>query len=622
MAGYQFFEVNRNKATNNVGLFSQTRNYNKSNEALTKSERLMNGVADWCAFYRARPDIFAEEVLGLSLKPFQKILLYCMIHYNYSMFLASRGLGKTWLTALYCVIRCILYPGTKIVVAAGQKGQSMKVVTEKIPELMQKSKTGMIQREIKGSIRTSMNTDDPNVEFMNGSWIKVVAATQGARSARANVLILDEFRMIDPAIYRNVLRRFLAASRQPAYLDKPEYKNKQEFLERNQEIFLSSCFYKFNWSYERYKVFINSMLNGKKYFVCGLPYQFAIKENITNKAQLLDELAEDDMDIIGWEMEMNCMFFGESEKAFFKTDEILKVRKIYKPIYPKPFYELIKDKSFKYVNKESKEIRILSCDIAMIGSKQNDASVFKLIQLFPIESKRDNTKIKGYERIVSYMETMVGVHSESQAIRIRQLYDDLDCDYIVLDRQGNGIAVYDNLCKKLYDKERDIEYNAFNSMNEEKMQERCLIPNAEKKIYTVSATSEFNSEIAVSLRDNINRNKIKLLVDKNDSYEYLSKIKNVLELPVEIIAKLEAPFVHTDALVNEMVLLESEINQTTGVIKLKEQAGQRKDRYSALAYANFFASILEKDLLKENNNFDISQFIIAPSGSSNDNWYF
>ena len=111
--------------------------------------------------------------------------------------------------------------------------------------------------------------------------------------------MLDEFRMIDPTIYRNVLRRFLSSSRQPGFLQNPEYKNKQEYLERNQEIFLSSCWYKYNWSYERYRVFIKSMLKGKGYFVCGLPYQFAIKENLTNKEQLLDELAEEDIDIVG-----------------------------------------------------------------------------------------------------------------------------------------------------------------------------------------------------------------------------------------------------------------------------------------------------------------------------------
>jgi phage terminase large subunit len=43
-----------------------------------------------------------------------------MVSTNF-LYIASRGSGKTWLTALYCVVRCILYPGTKICVASGVK---------------------------------------------------------------------------------------------------------------------------------------------------------------------------------------------------------------------------------------------------------------------------------------------------------------------------------------------------------------------------------------------------------------------------------------------------------------------------------------------------------------------
>jgi len=183
------------------------------------------------------------------------------------------------------------------------KSQAMKIVSEKIPELMNLSKTGMLKREILGNVRTNLNSDDPNVVFRNHSWIKIVSSTDNARSARANLLILDEFRMVKPEIYTLVLRRFLSNSRQPGFLSKPEYKKRPELQERNQEIFLTSCYYKYNWSYQRYKVFLKNMLEGKGYFVVGLPYQVAIKEGLSSKEQLLDEIKEDDFDeiaLISW----------------------------------------------------------------------------------------------------------------------------------------------------------------------------------------------------------------------------------------------------------------------------------------------------------------------------------
>lgn len=604
MASYTNYQVKRNKQKNAVGLYDKTANYNKSHKKMTKSDRLMNGIAEWTAFYRSRPDIFVEDYLGITLKPFQKVMLYVMMHYNYTMFLASRGLGKTFLTALYCVVRCILYPGSKIIVASKTKEQAMTLVSEKIPELIQLSTTGMLEREISGSIKTSMNTADPNVLFLNGSWIKVVPANQNARSKRANVLVLDEFRMIDPDIYRNVLRRFLATSRQTGYMRKPEYKNDSRYKERNQEIFLSSAYYKFNWSYQRYNVFLNSMLEGRKYFVCGLPYQFAIKEGLANAEQLMDELREDDIDEVGWEMEMNCKFFGESEKAYFKTEEINMTRNLYSPVYPKHMYDLVRDKSFKYPKKKDDEVRLLSVDIAMIADNANDASIYTLIQLFPIRRKINGVeKVLGYERHYSYMESHMGGHTELQAIRIRQLYEDLDCDYIVLDRYGNGIGVYDSLCRNLYDKERDVVYKAFMSMNEDKMKERCLEPDAEEKIFTIAATAELNSEIGTKFKDDMKKKKIKMLATKEEVNDFFYNIAGFHKLEIEQQAAFYMPYKQFDMLANEMVLLEGE-RTDKGLLKLKEQKGNRKDRYTSCSYGNYFASILEAELIKANQDYD------------------
>lgn len=600
MAGYKNYSVKRNKHKNAVGAFDRQRKFNKASDNLTKSEKLMEGIAAWASFYISRPDIFAEEYLGLSLKPFQKILLYVMMHYNYTALFASRGLGKTFLTALFCVIICILKPGTKIVIAAGQKGQAMKIVTEKIPELMNMSKTGMLKREIKGTIRTSMNTDDPNVEFLNGSWIKVVAATQGARSARANLLILDEFRMIDPKIYKNVLRRFLASSRQPAYLDKPEYKNKQEHLERNKEIFLTSAYYKFNWSFERFKVFKKAMLNVKKYFVCGFPYQVAIKENLVNKDQLLDELAEDDIDEIGWHMEMDTLFFGESEKAYFKTEEIQDIKVLQFPLYKKELQDLIKNKKMLANKKSDDEIRILSCDIALLGGDANDSSVFTLISA---KKSRSGTR---YKRQVLNIEAHQGLHPETQALMIRRLFDDLECDYIVLDRQGNGISVYAYLCRKLFDNERKKEYQPFYSMNEKddpKLSAFHLEDEYEEKIFTVSASEEFNHDIALDLKDKITNKRISFLISRADVREYFIGEKWFAELSVEEQIDILNPYLQTTLLENEMVLLER--IEHPKYVKLKEQSGKRKDRYSSLAYGNYFISLLEKDLQVKKEDIDV-----------------
>ena len=69
---------------------------NKKSEkelANEKSERIMNGSAYWCGFYRNNPHRFVKDYLNINLKLFQKILLYMMMVNNYFMYIAARGQG-------------------------------------------------------------------------------------------------------------------------------------------------------------------------------------------------------------------------------------------------------------------------------------------------------------------------------------------------------------------------------------------------------------------------------------------------------------------------------------------------------------------------------------------------
>ena len=57
------------------------------------------------------------------------------------------------------------------------------------------------------------------------------------------------------------------------------------------------------------------MISGKSYFVCGLPYQLAIKESLLMKDQVLDEMSEDDFDATAFPWRWNA-YFWRIGKAF------------------------------------------------------------------------------------------------------------------------------------------------------------------------------------------------------------------------------------------------------------------------------------------------------------------
>lgn len=56
-----------------------------------KSNRVMNGIALWCSFYRANPHRFCEDYLNIKLHFFQQILIVMMNINIYFMYFAARG---------------------------------------------------------------------------------------------------------------------------------------------------------------------------------------------------------------------------------------------------------------------------------------------------------------------------------------------------------------------------------------------------------------------------------------------------------------------------------------------------------------------------------------------------
>ena len=126
MASYKNFESDAKKY-NNPNPYQTTKN-RTLNDVATGNDKFMEKVKKWTSFYRQFPFEFAEDYLGLQLKFFQKIILYLMFHFNFVMFIAARGLGKSWITSVFCVCKACLYPYCQIVVASGNLKQATQIV--------------------------------------------------------------------------------------------------------------------------------------------------------------------------------------------------------------------------------------------------------------------------------------------------------------------------------------------------------------------------------------------------------------------------------------------------------------------------------------------------------------
>lgn len=570
---------------------ADTRKKTAQEIAQDKERKIMNTVAWKAAYYRANPHRYVKEVLDIDLRLFQKILLWAMMQYNYFMFIAARGMSKTWLTALFCVVRCILYPGSKIVVCSGTLKQANEVLLKIQDDFMKHSV--ILCGEIE---KCNIGQNEAKIDFKNGSYITTRTSTDNARGARANIIVVDEFRMVSEIVLNMVIKKFLTSPRQPKYLNREEYKH-LAVEERNKEIYMSSAWFKSSWAWRKFQAYVvNFFDDTKKYFVCALPYQLSIKEVLLSREQILDEMSEADFNELAFTMEMGALWFGDAGNSLFKFDEFNNRRKINLAFLPLKFYN---DKIKVPDVSEGTEERILSVDVALMASnkkkkKQNDAAALFINNLIQTD---DVT----YQSNFVFGDTFEGLTTDALGLIVMRYFYEYKCTQLVLDTQGVGLGVYDFICKDQYDSETGKTYKALRCCNDEDMAVRCKVKDANNVVWSVKATDKFNNEICILLRNGIENGKINFLISEQECEDIISKklYKSYNRLTASDQALIKNPYLQTTMAEYELIKLDHEIKN--GNIKVKEPSGMRKDRYSSIAYNYWCACQLELGLRPTTN---------------------
>lgn len=586
MPSYKNFKQEKSNKAKMVDEFSRPKSMVKEIEM---SQEKRDNLISWITFYRRNMHRFVQHYLGIELFWYQIIWLYFMSVSDSFVAIAARASAKTFLLGVYAVAKAILYPDSLIVVVALTKEQAGIILSEKIVGL--KNNYPMVAREIK-NIVTSMNQYE--CQFHNGSTIRIVPSRDSARGKRATMLILEEFRLIDKAVLDSVIRPFLFV-RQPPYLKNPKYSH---LIEEAQEIFISSAYHKNLWWWNQTVSTIQAMAKGDNVGFIAFDYLIAIKHNIKTLGQIKRE--KRDMDEISYLEEYLNIAWGESGSAYYKLNMFLKARSAKKAFYPRRNDEEFQKKNIYDIPRVDGEIRIISIDMATRAGRTNDLTIMTLFRLIPTN--------RGYHRHVVYVESHSGQNTITQALRVKQLWYDFNCDSLVIDIANNGISLFDSLGVLTIDEERGIEYPAMTIMVHpdidekvyEELSQRTLAINAEPIIFPITASANLNSRIAVALRTALKKKLFTFLADEKAGEDYLFKNqKEILKNDGDDDAKafFMNPFIQTSLMIGECVNLNMSVSN--GNIKLVEPVGGRKDRYTSLSYGNYYVSLLDIELLKE-----------------------
>lgn len=585
-----------------------------STHYLSNQNNVLHAIA-WCSFWRRNLHLFVRDYLKLSLYPYQQIAIYKMGISNFICIIASRNDAKSFIIALYACCRCILYPGTLFVIGSATKGQSKLMVSAKIQdELMQWSKP--LTAEIE---KVSTSANDTYVKFRNTSKIIVYTANDNARGNRSHASCREEFRQIDKKIEDSVISPFQTVRNRP-YMRKnignKLYGDIPVLQENPVDIYISSSWIDDgNWMWGIVDQAFTGMLKNDGSVLLTFDESITLKHHLKTMKQMKREKKKQDP--VTWKTEFLNLKVKDSLSSYF-TYKMLMNRQVSKHVfYPRDILDFKNNRKNKYaIPKQDNEIRVISNDIAFVAGEKNDNSVYSCIRGIPenitYETNNGSIEIKqGYRRQYPYIESNQIGDTTKQAIRIRQLYEDFESDFIVIDTRNGGLQVLYALEKVLYDEERGVEYSPLCCMNNEDYAKVCIDPSAKKCIYAINATQTLNSDIAISFRKNLVENKIDFLVNFNTAKEeILQNNKDYIEeIDVEKQVEFERPFLETQAMISECAELQYEKMPQTGVIKIQEKGKNRKDRYTSCSYGSYFIDQLELDMLGSSSDYDYAVLV-------------
>lgn len=263
----------------------------KRNVLTTARLKLYLADAKTIEFWRRNPVIAAEDLLGIYLSDAQAWVLEASWNTEKAIWSCSRNWGKSFVIAVYCILRALLYPNQNIYIISSV-GNQAKETFSKIEEIvLRQGRTSESIPDLKDIVmgETTANAKSPtgfkhdpssySVSFHNGSKIMTLnSKPDNVRGRRSNLLVYDECAFVDDELITAttpfVTQDATAKYGKNAARDK-DVMTRQPY---NQIIMASSQNTVDVTFYKEYKACAKRMLAGdKRVFVADMPCDTAMQ---------------------------------------------------------------------------------------------------------------------------------------------------------------------------------------------------------------------------------------------------------------------------------------------------------------------------------------------------------
>lgn len=568
----------RSRDLNNNPQESET---NKVNELMLKGfDKNKEKWKELCSYFREYPDKFIDFISPkdskISLYFYQRIYLRIMMRYRKVFITATRGTSKSYLQNLCFILKCIFYPRTKLFVTCVGKEQAAKISQDCIDDIFEHYP--LLKKEVKTFIKSK---DYTKLIFYNGSRYDVVQMRDSTRGGRRFGGAVEEIcdKKFDGDMLNSVVIPLMANDRIAMCGGVDPNENHKS------ELYITTASTQQQFAYQKMSEVYQDQLNGKSAFCIGNSYELPCMFNQLDIDFVEDLKESPTYSISDFMREYESIYTGSSSDNLVSEEKLNKSR-----VCEIAEWEHCGDENCDY---------ILAYDVAREEGNANALSAMVVIKLTP---KSNGTYVKDIVNIFS----MEGTHDTIQAKFIKQKVKEFKPRMVVIDANGLGSGVVDQLVLRLDD--GNPPYSVVNNDKYDRYKQDDSLPI----LFALKAQEKEtkNEDMVNRFMNMFNKIDVNLLCNPNSGIKSLEKKYKRKIKDSEEISNLQLPYVYTDILCEQIMNLKYKQKGNVTTVE-RISARIQKDMYSALLYGLFWVYLEERKNVehKKRQTVDLSDLM-------------
>lgn len=537
-------------------------------------------VGKMISLFSAYPDLYIDLISReddkISLFFYQRITLRAVMRFKEIFITAPRAFSKSFTCILGMMLQCIFIPGRKVFICAPGKEQSAKIATEKLTEIF--DHWPLLRNEVLGGRLDdrpgNYGKDYVTLNFVNGSRFDVVGALETTRGGRRHGGIIDEIAKHEEQPLNEIVLPLLNVSRRlPDNTVNPHEPNQQV-------ICVTSAGFKTSFAYNKMiDIMENEIIDPKNALMFGCDYRVPALHGLIDPTYINKLKMSPSYNERSFAREYASIWSSESEESWFNFKKMNIHRKVKNPEYKRK--RSLQDNQFYVISVDVGRIHdqtavcIFKVTVAADGRHFATLVNLKVLGLIP-ERKR----------------------FEIQAIDLKREIEVFEPRAVIIDTNGLGVGLADEMIKTQFDKETGKLMPAYGFVNDD-VYKKIQPKDAPQILHGIKANGPLNSQIHSNALARINGGMVRFLISEQKAKSALLATQKGRKMKIQQRVKRLMPHEMTTSLFKEMSNLRlKRTGSSTDIVLEKINSRYPKDKYSSFSYGLWLIKQFEDEATK------------------------